>query len=57
MIGGVHPLIQHGIRARKFREQQGINYPSREGLMVIVGYPEVAYTKGLKRTFASIEYK
>jgi len=57
MLGGVHPLIQHGNKAKKFREAQGIKYASREGLFVIFGYPDVNYTKGIRRTFASIEIK
>ncbi len=54
MLGAIHPLIQNGKKARKFREDHGILYPSREGLFVIFGYPEVKYTKGIRRTFASV---
>jgi len=57
MIGGVHPLIQSGKRAKAFRRKQGIKYASREGLFVIFGYPQVKYEKGIRRTFASIEIK
>lgn len=57
MLGGIHPLIQNGRMGRKFREKQGIKYPSREGLFVIFGYPDVKYKKGIRRTFASIEQK
>jgi len=53
MLGGVHPLIQKGRKARKFRTDHGIRYPSREGLFVIFGYPAVRYRKGIRRTFAS----
>lgn len=53
MLGAVHPLIQNGRRARKFREKHSIKYKSREGLIVIFGYPGVEYKKGIKRTFAS----
>jgi nitroreductase/NAD-dependent dihydropyrimidine dehydrogenase PreA subunit len=56
MLGGIHPMIQHGSKAKKFREQHGIKYASREGLFVIFGYPSVRYRKGLKRTFASVTY-
>ncbi len=55
MLGSVHPLIQNGKRARKFREDHGIKYSSREGLFVIFGYPAVKYHKGIKRTFASVQ--
>lgn len=54
MLGTVHPLIQNGKTAKKFREDHGIKYPSREGLFVVFGYPAVKYKKGIKRTFASV---
>jgi ferredoxin len=54
MLGAVHPFIQYGKKARKFREKYGIKYPSREGLFVIFGYADVHYKKGVKRTFADI---
>lgn len=53
MLGGVHPLIQYGKKARKLREKYQIRYQSREGLFVIFGYPDVKYRKGIRRTFAS----
>jgi nitroreductase len=56
MLGGIHPLIQSGRRAKKFRMKQGIRYKSREGIFVIFGYPDVKYQKGIRRTFASIDY-
>lgn len=56
MLGGVHPLIQNGRAARRFREQQGIRYASREGLMVIMGYPKVMYQRGILRTLAAIDW-
>lgn len=55
MLGGVHPLIQNGKKAMKFREKWGIKYPSREGLIVIFGHPKVKYHKGIKRTFAEVK--
>ena len=54
MLGSIHPFIQSGIKARKFRESHGIKYASREGLFVIFGHPEVKYHKGINRTFASV---
>jgi len=56
MLGAVHPLIQNGAKARRFREKHGIKYPSREGLIVIFGYPSVKYKKGIRRTFASATF-
>ena len=54
MLGAIHPMIQYGKKARRFREKYGIKYASREGLFVIFGYPSVKYNKGIKRTFASV---
>ncbi|HLP03795.1 MAG TPA: nitroreductase family protein [Paludibacter sp.] len=54
MLGGIHPFIQHGKKARRFRERWGVKYPSREGLMVIFGYSKVHYKRGVKRTFADV---
>jgi ferredoxin len=53
MLGAVHPLIQNGKKARKFREKYGIKYTSREGLIVAFGYPAVHFKKGIRRSFAS----
>lgn len=55
MLGAVHPLIQNGSKARKFREKYHIKFTSREGLIVIFGYPSVKFKKGIRRTFASDE--
>jgi len=56
MLGGIHPLIQNGRKAKKFREKYGIKYPSREGLFVIFGYPAVKYKKGVERSFAEVKW-
>lgn len=52
MLGAVHPLIQNGAKARKFRKKYNIKYPSREGLIVAFGYPAVHFKKGIRRSFA-----
>lgn len=54
MLGAIHPLIQNGKRAARFREKYGIRFKSREGIFVIFGYSSVKYSKGIKRTFASV---
>jgi nitroreductase len=56
MLGGVHPFIQSGRAARKFREKQRIRWKSREGLIVIIGYPAVKYKMGINRTFAHVDF-
>jgi len=57
MIGGIHPFIQYGKKAKNFREKYGIKFQSREGLFVLFGYPKVKYSKGIKRSFASVEIR
>jgi nitroreductase len=54
MLGAIHPMIQNGKKAKMFREKHGIKYPSKEGLFVIFGHPDVKYNKGVNRTFASV---
>lgn len=57
MLGAIHPFIQNGKKAEKFRKAQGIKYKSQEGLFLILGYPDLEFNKGIKRTFASETYK
>lgn len=54
MLGAVHPLIQNGKKARKFREKYGIKHTSGEGLIVAFGYPTLHFIKGIKRSFANV---
>jgi ferredoxin len=56
MLGAMHPMFQSGKPAEKFRLEQGIHSKSREGVFLILGYPAVKYNKGVRRTFASVEY-
>jgi ferredoxin len=56
MIGGVHLFIQSGKAAKKFREKQGIRFKSREGLILLIGYPRVKYQHGITRTFANVDF-
>lgn len=56
MLGGIHPMIQNGKKARQFREKHGIKSKSREGLFVIFGYPAVHYQRGILRSFASLDF-
>ena len=56
MLGAIHPLLQYGGKAKKFRQKYGIKFKSQEGIFVIFGYPAVKYRKGVKRTFASVLY-
>jgi nitroreductase len=55
MLGAVHPFIQTGKKARKFREEHNIKCKSREGLFVAFGYHKSLFQKSISRTFASIE--
>jgi len=54
MLGAVHPFIQNGRKAKKFRESHNIKCKSKEGLFVIFGHPKFKYKKGINRTFASV---
>jgi len=54
MLGAVHPFIQNGKAAKKFREKHGILCKSREGIFLIMGYPKAEFLKGIRRTFASV---
>jgi len=56
MLGAVHPMIQNGGVAKRFREKHGIRYPSREGVFVIMGHPAFKFHKGVKRTFAAVDW-
>ncbi len=55
MLGAIHPMIQSGGAAKKFREAHGIRYKSREGIFLIMGYPKAEYLKGIRRSFAGLE--
>ncbi len=55
MLGGIHPFIQNGRKAKKFRERHGIKCKSKEGLFLVFGYPDIRFKKGIRRTFASVK--
>lgn len=55
MLGAIHPMIQNGKKAEKFREMHGIRNKSRDGLFLIIGYPSIKYVKTIGRTFASVD--
>lgn len=56
MLGAVHPFIQAGKKAKKFRETHKIKFKSKEGIFIALGYSKVKYKKGVNRTFASETY-
>ena len=56
MIGSIHPMIQYGKGAERFRQKYGIQYKSREGIFVIMGYAKIKFNKGIRRTFASVKF-
>jgi len=49
MLGAIHPFIQNGKAASRFREKHGIRFKSREGLFVIMGYPKAEFLRGIRR--------
>ena len=56
LIGGVHPFIQQGKAAKKFRKKVGIRHKSREGLILLMGYPKLKFRKGIERSFARVDF-
>jgi len=56
MLGAIHPFLQSGFGVKEFRNKYGIRFKSREGLVLIVGYPKVKYIKGVNRTFANVDF-
>ena len=56
MLGAIHPFLQYGSEAKKFRNKYAIRFKSREGLVLIIGYPRVKYAKGVRRTFANVDF-
>jgi nitroreductase len=56
MLGAIHPFLQNGSAAGKFRKKYNIRFKSREGLVLILGYPKVKYDKGIRRTFANVDF-
>ncbi|WP_027938392.1 nitroreductase family protein [Anaeroarcus burkinensis] len=53
MIGTVAPMLRH---APALQKKYGILPNRKDGLMVIFGYPQVQYLRGIKRTFAQVNY-
>ncbi|MEI7422841.1 MAG: nitroreductase family protein [Prolixibacteraceae bacterium] len=56
MLGAIHPFLQNGSVAAKFRNKYGIRFKSREGLVLIFGYPGVKYDRGIRRSFANVDF-
>lgn len=56
-IGLIHPMVQNGKEAAKFREKYGIKHKSKSGIMVIFGYRAIQFQKGIKRSFASVTFR
>jgi len=56
MLGAIHPFLQSGFGAKEFRNKYHIRYKSREGLVLIVGYPKVKYSRGIRRSFANVDF-
>ncbi|MCK9414550.1 MAG: nitroreductase family protein [Prolixibacteraceae bacterium] len=56
MLGAIHPFLQSGFGVKEFRSKYNIRFKSREGLVLIVGYPKVKYARGVRRSFANIDF-
>jgi nitroreductase len=55
MLGAIHPFIQSGKAADKFRKKQGIRFKSKEGLFLIIGHAKVKFKQGINRSFANVD--
>jgi len=56
MLGAIHPFLQFGFGAKEFRDKYKIRFKSREGLVLIIGYPKVKYARGVRRSFANVDF-
>jgi ferredoxin len=56
MLGAIHPFLQSGFGVKGFKKKYGIRYKSREGLVLIIGYPRIKYSRGIRRTFANVDF-
>jgi ferredoxin len=56
MLGAIHPFLQSGFGVKAFRDKYNIRFKSKEGLVLIVGYPKVKYSRGIRRTFANVDF-
>ncbi len=52
MIGSINPFLEHG--GKKIKSKYGINKNSRQGIVVVFGYPKFKYYKAIKRTFGKM---
>jgi nitroreductase len=53
MIGGVPPILKY---ASVLKTRYHVRPDMRGGLMVLFGYPAVRYVRGIRRTFAHVDY-
>jgi nitroreductase/NAD-dependent dihydropyrimidine dehydrogenase PreA subunit len=53
MIGSIAPLLRY---APKLKQKYGIPLKSRDGMMVIFGYPKYKFRRSLRRTFREVQY-
>jgi ferredoxin len=56
MLGAIHPFLQNGGYAKKFREKWNIRYKTKAGLVVIFGYPKYKFHQAIRRDFAHIDF-
>lgn len=52
MIGSVNPFLEYG--GKWIKTKYGINKKSKQGIIVIFGYPKYKYHKAIKRSFAKM---
>jgi ferredoxin len=54
MIGSIAPLLRY---APKLKQKYALPPKSREGMMVIFGYPKYKFRRSLRRTFREVDYR
>ncbi len=54
MIGSVGPFLKY--TGKDFKKQYGLPARMRDSIIVIFGYPQVKYSKTIRRSFAKVAY-
>jgi nitroreductase len=54
MIGSINPFLLKG--GKKIKHKYGIDVESKQGIVVIYGYPKFKYKKCIRRSFRSVHY-
>ncbi len=53
MIGTVAYALKY---SKKLKEKYGIPQKNQQGIMIIMGYADIKYRRGIKRSLAQVSY-